>query len=225
MKYFVATFAALALALPVVAQEKTELKDQKDKSSYAIGLNIGMNFSRQKVALNADAFAAGLKDGLAGKRQMTEAEVRDTMATFQKDLEENKKKEGVKTTPSGLQYKVIKEGTGPQPKATDIVTANYRGTLIDGTEFDSSYKRGEPATFPLNGVIKGWTEGVQLMKVGSKYQLFIPSNLAYGDRAVGPDITPNSTLIFEVELLGAKPPEAATSPAAQAPPASPSPRK
>ena len=244
MKYFVATFAALALALPVVAQEKTELKDQKDKSSYAIGLNIGMNFSRQKVALNADAFAAGLKDGLAGKRQMTEAEGRDTMATFQKDLEakqkaaaennakdgekflaENKKKEGVKTTPSGLQYKVIKEGTGPQPKATDIVTANYRGTLIDGTEFDSSYKRGEPATFPLNGVIKGWTEGVQLMKVGSKYQLFIPSNLAYGDRAVGPDITPNSTLIFEVELLGAKPPEAATSPAAQAPPASPSPKK
>jgi FKBP-type peptidyl-prolyl cis-trans isomerase FklB len=232
MKYFVATFAALALALPVVAQEKTQLKDQKDKSSYAIGLNIGMNFSRQKVALNPDAFAAGLKDGLAGKRQMTEAEVRDTMTAFQKDLEdkqkaaaannvkegekflaENKKKEGVKTTPSGLQYKVIKEGTGPQPKATDTVTVNYRGTLIDGTEFDSSYKRGEPATFPLNAVIRGWTEGLQLMKVGSKYQFFIPSNLAYGDRAVGPDISPNSTLIFDVELLGVKPPQSSASPA------------
>src|SRR5207237_2204683 len=224
MKHFVAIFAALALISSIVAQEKkTELKDQKDKSSYAIGLNIGMNFSRQKVALNADAFAAGLKDGPAGKRQMTEAEVRDTMATFQKDLEakqkaaaennakdgekflaENKKKEGVKTTPSGLQYKVIKEGTGPQPKATDIVTANYRGTLIDGTEFDSSYKRGQPATFQLNAVIKGWTEGLQLMKVGSKYQIFIPASLGYGERGAGADIGPNSTLIFEVELMDTK---------------------
>jgi FKBP-type peptidyl-prolyl cis-trans isomerase len=112
----------------------------------------------------------------------------------------------VKTTASGLQYKVIREGTGAQPKATDMVTVNYRGTLINGTEFDSSYKRGQPATFPLNGVIKGWTEGVQLMKVGSKYQFFIPSNLAYGERAVGPDIGPNATLIFEVELLDVKPP-------------------
>jgi FKBP-type peptidyl-prolyl cis-trans isomerase len=131
-----------------------------------------------------------------------------------KFLEENKRKEGVKTTASGLQYKAIKEGTGPQPKETDTVTVNYRGTLMDGkTEFDSSYKRGEPATFPLSGVIRGWTEGLQLMKVGSKYQFFIPPNLAYGDRAVGPDITPNSTLIFEVELLGVKPPETASSPA------------
>ena len=232
MKYFIVALAVLALTLPAFAQEKTQLKDQKDKASYAIGLNVGMNFSRQKVALNPDAFAAGLKDGLAGKRQMTEAEVRDTMTAFQKDLEnkqkaaagnnmkegekfltENKKKDGVKTTPSGLQYKVVKEGTGEQPKATDTVTVNYRGTLIDGTEFDSSYKRGEPATFPLGAVIKGWTEGLQLMKVGSKYQLFVPSNLAYGDRAVGPDITPNSTLIFDVELLGVKPPQSGASPA------------
>jgi len=150
-----------------------------------------------------------------------------------KFLEENKKKEGVKTTASGLQYKVVKEGTGPQPKATDMVTVNYRGTLIDGTEFDSSYKRGQPATFPLNGVIKGWTEAVQLMKVGSKYQLFVPSNLAYGERSVGPDIAPNATLIFEVELLDVKPPPTpapqASGPAPQAapkptPPPRPSPK-
>ena len=138
-----------------------------------------------------------------------------------KFLEENKKKEGVKTAASGLQYKVLKEGNGAQPKATDTVTVNYRGTLINGTEFDSSYKRGQPATFPVNGVIKGWTEALQLMKVGSKYQLFIPSNLAYGERAVSPDLSANSTLIFEVELLDAKP--APTPGAAAAPKAAPSP--
>src|SRR5207245_11105451 len=121
-----------------------------------------------------------------------------------KFLKDNKKKPGVKTTASGLQYKVEKEGTGAQPKATDMVTVNYRGTLIDGTEFDSSYKRGQPATFPVNGVIKGWTEALQLMKVGSKYQVVVPSNLAYGERSVSPEIGPNATLIFEVELLDAK---------------------
>jgi FKBP-type peptidyl-prolyl cis-trans isomerase len=126
----------------------------------------------------------------------------------------------VKTTTSGLQYKVAKEGTGPQPKGSDTVTVNYRGTLIDGTEFDSSYKRGEPATFPVNGVIKGWTEALQLMKVGSKYQLFIPPNLAYGERAMGPEISPNSTLIFEVELMDVKPGASAASPT-PAPSASP----
>ena len=224
MKHFVAIFAALALVTSIVAQEKkTPLKDQKDKSSYAIGLNIGMNFNKQKIAINPDVFVAGVKDGLAGKPQMTEAEVRETMTNLEKDMEskqkeasqknasdgekflaENKKKEGVKTTASGLQYKVIKEGTGPQPKGTDTVTVNYRGTLIDGTEFDSSYKRGQPATFPLNAVIKGWTEGLQLMKVGSKYQIFIPASLGYGERGAGADIGPNSTLIFEVELMDTK---------------------
>ena len=224
MKYFIATFAALALVTSIVGQEKkAPLKDQKDKSSYAIGLNIGMNFSKQKIAINPDVFVAGVKDGLAGKPQMTETEVRETMTNLEKDMEskqkeaagknaqdgekflaENKKKEGVKTTASGLQYKVIKEGTGTQPKATDTVTVNYRGTLIDGTEFDSSYKRGQPATFPLNAVIKGWTEGLQLMKVGSKYQIFVPASLGYGERGAGGDIGPNSTLIFEVELLDAK---------------------
>jgi len=165
-----------------------------------------------------------LKDALAGKPQMTEEQVKETMTAFEKEmtdkqkaagvkngadgekfLAENKKKEGVKTTASGLQYKVLKEGSGAQPKETDTVIANYRGTLIDGTEFDSSYKRGQPATFPVSGVIRGWTEALQLMKAGSKYQLFIPANLAYGERAIGGDIGPNSTLIFEVELLDVKP--------------------
>src|SRR5206468_4290666 len=166
-----------------------------------------------------------IKDSIANKPQLTPDQVKDVMAQFEKDieqkqkqlgeknktegakyLEDNKKKPGVKATASGLQYKVEKEGTGPQPKATDMVTVNYRGTLIDGTEFDSSYKRGQPATFPVNGVIKGWTEALQLMKQGAKYQLFIPSSLAYGERAMGPDIGPNSTLIFEVELQDVKPP-------------------
>src|SRR5216117_1515493 len=233
MKRFILIFAAFLLTLPLFAQEKSPpLKDQKDKISYSIGLNIGSNLARQNVEINADALTAGVKDAIAGKPQLTQDQVKEVMTTFEKDmqakqkaageknaaegtkfLEENKKKEGVKATASGLQYKVIKEGTGAQPKATDTVTVNYRGTLINGTEFDSSYKRGEPASFPLNGVIKGWTEGLQLMKVGSKYQFFVPPNLAYGDRALGPDIAPNSTLIFDVELLGVKPAEAGPSPA------------
>jgi FKBP-type peptidyl-prolyl cis-trans isomerase FklB len=239
MKRFILIFAAFLLTLPLFAQEKSPpLKDQKDKVSYSIGLNIGSNLGRQNVEINPEALTAGVKDAIAGKPQLTQDQIKEVMTAFEKDmqqkqkaageksaaegktfLEENKKKEGVKTTASGLQYKVIKEGTGTQPKATDTVTVNYRGTLIDGKEFDSSYKRGQPATFPLNGVIKGWTEGLQLMKTGSKYQLFVPPDLAYGERTVGPDLAPNSTLIFEVELLDAKPAaEAGTSPAV--PPAS-----
>jgi len=226
MKRFIIIVSASLLALPLFGQEKSpQLKDQKDKVSYSIGMNIGLNLSRQKVDINPDLLVAGIKDAIAGKPQLTQDQVKDVMTQFEKDmeqkqkaageknkadgtkfLEENKKKEGVKTTASGLEYKVLKEGTGAQPKATDMVTVNYRGTLIDGTEFDSSYKRGQPATFPLNGVIKGWTEGLQLMKAGSKYQFFVPSNLAYGERAVGAEIAPNATLIFEVELLEVKPP-------------------
>jgi FKBP-type peptidyl-prolyl cis-trans isomerase FklB len=226
MKRFIVFVSASVIAFPVFGQEKSpQLKDQKDKVSYSIGMQIGFNLARQKVDINADILAAGIKDALANKPQLTPDQVKDVMAQFEKDmeqkqkelgeknktegakfLEENKKKPDVKTTASGLQYKLIKDGTGAQPKATDMVTVNYRGTLIDGTEFDSSYKRGQPATFPVNGVIKGWTEALQLMKAGSKYQLFIPANLAYGERAMGPDIGPNSTLIFEVELQDVKPP-------------------
>ena len=235
MKRFILIVSASLLALPLFGQEKsTQLKDQKDKVSYSIGLQIGSNLSRQKVEVNPDVLAAGIKDAIAGKPQLTQDQIKDVMTQFEKDmeqkqktlgeknktdgakfLEENKKKPDVKTTASGLEYKVVKEGTGPMPKPTDMVTVNYRGTLINGTEFDSSYKRGQPATFPVNGVIKGWTEALQLMKKGSKFELFIPPNLAYGERAVGPDIGPNATLMFEVELLDVKPPP---TPAPQAAP-------
>src|SRR6266542_5038397 len=250
MKLLIVIISASLLAFPLFGQEKSpQLKDQKDKVSYSIGMQIGFNLSRQKVDINPDILAAGIKDAIAGKPQLTQDQVKDVMAQFEKDmeqkqkqageknktegakfLEDNKKKPGVKTTASGLQYKVIKDGTGAQPKATDMVTVNYRGTLIDGTEFDSSYKRGQPATFPVNGVIKGWTEALQLMKVGSKYQLFIPADLAYGERSVSPDLAANSTLIFEVELLDAKAapspaPAAAAPPKAPSPAAPPSPKK
>src|SRR5205809_1587786 len=240
MKRFIVIVSASLLAFPLFGQDKSpQLKDQKDKVSYSIGMQIGFNLGRQKVDVNPDVLAAGIKDAIAGRPQLTPDQVKDIMAQFEKDmeqkqkqlgeknktegtkfLEENKKKAGVKTTASGLQYKVEKEGTGAQPKATDMVTVNYRGTLVDGTEFDSSYKRGQPATFPVNGVIKGWTEGVQLMKVGSKYQFFVPANLGYGERAVSPDIGANATLIFEVELLEIKPP-ATPAPPSSAPPQGP----
>jgi FKBP-type peptidyl-prolyl cis-trans isomerase FklB len=232
MKRLILILAAFSLVLPLLGQEKSSpLKDQKDKVSYSLGLNIGFNLGRQNVPINPDALVAGIKDAIANKPQLTPDQIKETMTAFEKDmeqkqkaeadknaaegtkfLEENKKKEGVKTTATGLQYKVVKEGTGAQPKASDTVTVNYRGTLTNGKEFDSSYKRGEPATFPVNGVIKGWTEALQLMKAGSKYQLFIPPNLAYGDRAVGPDISPNSTLIFDVELMDVKPSASGASP-------------
>jgi FKBP-type peptidyl-prolyl cis-trans isomerase FklB len=226
MKFTIVGIIALSLATAVVAEEKpAQLKDLKDKVSYSFGLNVGYNLKRQNIELNQDVFFAGMKDALANRKPLlTDQEVRETMMAFQKDMQEkqtvaakkneaesekflaeNKAKEGVKTTASGLQYKVLKEGNGAQPKNTDTVTVNYRGTLIDGTEFDSSYKRGQPASFPVAGVIKGWTEALQLMKVGSKYQLFIPPSLAYGDHPPGPPIQPGSALIFEVELVDAKP--------------------
>ena len=246
MKQIFIAIAAIALASTAFAQEKTELKDTRDKVSYSIGLDIGSTFKKQKMDINLDALNKGLKDGVSGaKALLTEDEVKQTMTAYSKEmtekqmnankeagmknaaagevfLAENKKKADIKTTASGLQYKVLKEGTGPMPKPTDSVTTHYRGTLIDGTEFDSSYKRGEPATFPVSGVIKGWTEALQLMKVGSKYQLFVPYALAYGERGAGQDIGPNETLIFEVELLAIKPPEAKA--AAPTPVSTPTPK-
>jgi FKBP-type peptidyl-prolyl cis-trans isomerase FklB len=209
------------------AGEKPNLKDQKNKESYSLGYQFGQSLKAQGLDINLEVYTSGLRDALGGaKPPLSQEEMQKTvselqqrvMAARQKEskeagaknlaegkafLEENKKKEGVKTLPSGLQYKVLKEGSGKTPKATDEVTVNYKGTLISGTEFDSSYKRGKPATFQLDKVIRGWTEAVQLMKEGSKWQLFIPPELGYGDRGGGP-IPPNSTLIFEVELISVK---------------------
>ena len=212
----------LFLVSQVNAQENLVLKNQKDKISYIIGMDIGTNLKKQSIDIDSNILAKGVKDALAGtKPLLTEQEIQETMVAFQKEmmakqaevakknkaegevfLTENKKKEGVKTLLSGLQYKVIKAGTGKKPKSTDTVTAHYRGTLINGTEFDSSYKRGQPATFPVSGgMIPGWTEALQLMEEGAKWQLFIPPNLAYGEQGAGRDIGPNATLIFEIELV------------------------
>src|SRR3989338_9359392 len=225
MKLLLTAILGIALlTCQVSAAEKTTLKSEKDKVSYSIGLSIGNNFKNQSVDVDVDVLAKGVKDAISGNKPlMTEKEVQETMMAFQNEMKtkqaehakvlggknkkegeaflaENKKKEGVKTTASGLQYKIIKAGNGAKPKATDTVTVNYRGTLIDGKEFDSSYKRGEPASFPLNGIIPGWTEALQMMKVGSKWQLFLPPALAYGERGAGRK-GPNATLIFEVELI------------------------
>ena len=202
----------------VSAEDKQVLKDQKEKVSYSIGLNFGSNLKRQLIDIDLNTFAKGIQDGLSGASPLlSKEEIQETMIALQKEmmekyrkqgeafLAENKKKEGIKTLADGLQYKVIKAGTGKKPKADDTVTVNYRGTLIDGTEFDSSYKRGQPATFPVSGgMIKGWTEALQLMEEGAKWELFIPSNLAYGERGMGGIIGPNATLIFEVELVSIK---------------------
>lgn len=227
MKLFL-TAVSLFLLAGVVSAEMQELKTDKDKLSYSMGVATGTQMKRQSIEVDTDMFARGLRDAVSGgKLQMTDQEVQETLMKFQQEMaakqaekhkqmaEKNKKegeaflaanktKEGVKTLPSGLQYKILKEGTGRSPKEADTVTTHYSGTLIDGTEFDSSFKRGEPATFQVKGVIKGWTEALQLMKKGAKWQLFIPSDLAYGERGAGATIGPNSTLIFEVELLEIK---------------------
>ena len=236
-----------------VAAKRTQpvltLKTQKDKASYAVGLNVGRNLggqlSQQSVDYDQAILLRGIKDALAGgKTLLTDDEVKAVLTQLQTEvrtrqqekmkveqekmkvvaegnkkegtefLEANKTKEGVITMPSGLQYKILTEGTGPKPAATDTVTCNYKGTLLNGKEFDSSDKHGQPATFLVTNVIKGWTEALQLMPVGSKWQLFVPSELAYGDRGADPrsGIGPGATLIFEVELLSiqAKPEVAPT---------------
>lgn len=209
----------LAANLYAAGTDKSELATPKQKSSYVIGVNIGKGMKQQGVDVDFDLIMKGMKDGATGASALNDQEMQDAMMSLQKDLQNkaselgtkskkegedflagNKDKEGVKSTASGLQYKVLKEGKGAKPKQTDTVKVHYRGTLLDGTEFDSSYKRGEPVEFPLDQVIKGWTEGLQLMTVGSKYQFWIPSGLAYGEGG-NRGIPPNSTLTFEVELL------------------------
>src|SRR3990172_6918812 len=225
MRLLVMALSIVFLASVVSAEENVALKDQKDKVNYSIGMDIGNTLKNLSVDVNFDILVKGIRDVLAGnKTLLTAQESRDTIIAFQKEmmakqtermkelgeknkkegetfLAENKIKEGVITRPSGLQYKVIKEGTGDMPKPTDTVTTHYSGTLIDGTEFDSSYRSGQPATFKVNGVIPGWTEALQMMKAGSKWRLFIPPHLAYGERGAGRDIGPNPTFIFDVELL------------------------
>ena len=204
----------LFLVSQVNAQEKLVLKNQKEKVSYIIGTDIGGNLKRQSIDIDPSILARGVQDALSGANPLlSKEEIQETMVAFQKEmmekqkqrgeafLSENKKKEGVKTLPSGLQYKVIKAGIGKKPKVNDTVTVNYRGTLIDGTEFDSSFRRGQPVAFPVSGVIPGWTEALPLMQEGAKWQLFVPPNLAYGERGAGGLIGPNVTLIFEVELI------------------------
>ena len=225
MKYILATVLSIGLLFSVCsAGEKLELKDQKAKESYSLGYQFGQSLKAQGVDINLQVYNSGIQDGLGGKNPgMTSEEIRATMTSLQQRLmaaqqkglkeqaaknlsqsktflAENGKKEGIKTLPSGLEYKVVTEGSGKMPKETDTVIVHYKGTLIDGTEFDSSYRRNQPAAFQVKGVIKGWTEALQLMKEGSKWQLFIPPDLGYGERGTGP-VPPNSALIFEVELL------------------------
>ncbi|HAV23149.1 MAG TPA: hypothetical protein DCX46_06595 [Bacteroidetes bacterium] len=229
-RVFLRTALVIAL-LSIVAVAQTQTKKPTtdlEKTSYALGADIGKNLKMQGVTVDAQMLARGIRAAMGlDSMVISEAECEQLVMNFQKEmmakgeaikvqsaaehrkegeafLSANRKNLGVVTTASGLQYTVVKEGTGKKPKATDTVKVHYRGTLLDGKEFDSSYKRNEPATFPLNRVIPGWTEGVQLMSVGSTFRFFIPADLAYGDRQMGPDIPPGSTLIFEVELLEIK---------------------
>ncbi|MBC8414143.1 MAG: FKBP-type peptidyl-prolyl cis-trans isomerase [Nitrospira sp.] len=216
------------LAGAINAEGGNDLKTEKDRVSYSIGMDIGGNLKSQGIDIDPEILAQGLVDTFKGENtKLTQEEFSEAMTNFQKKmmakqaelqqaasgnnakegetfLSENKTKDGVVELPSGLQYIIVSEGSGDSPKATDTVSVHYKGTLIDGTEFDSSYGRGEPAEFPVNRVIPGWTEALQLMKPGAKWQLFIPSDLAYGERGAGKMIGPNSALIFDVELLAIK---------------------
>ncbi|MEO6035475.1 MAG: FKBP-type peptidyl-prolyl cis-trans isomerase [Verrucomicrobiota bacterium] len=222
--------SAQTTSAAAAAPAAPEVKLDKDRISYAIGMYFGNMIKRQGTEVDADTISKAIKDILAGgTTRFTEQEAQQIMMAMNKEaaakreadakvageknkkegegfLAENGKKAGVKTLPSGLQYKVITEGTGPMPKSSDSVSTQYKGRLINGTEFDSSYKRGQPAEFPVTGVIPGWTEALQLMKTGAKWELYIPSNLAYKERGSPPVIGPNATLIFEIELVAIKAP-------------------
>jgi FKBP-type peptidyl-prolyl cis-trans isomerase FklB len=227
-------FCAVVLVVGLVGcqttgEKEVKLETQQDKVSYSIGISVGNNLKKDSVAIAPEAFLRGVLDATADSahRLMTNKQIDETMTTFREELQrkkmenikaagmknktegdaflaENAKKPGVVVLPSGLQYRIITEGKGKRPTASSVVTTQYKGSLLDGTEFDSSYKRGQPATFPVSGVIKGWTEALQLMTEGSKWELFIPASLAYGENGAGGVIPPNATLIFEVELVSIK---------------------
>ena len=228
LKHTTAASLLLAFLATSAQAEEPKLESDRDKASYLIGRNIGETINRDGIKLNVENLVVGLREGLSGKdSRISEADAAKVMETFQAEMQkqaeakaasasaenvaagtkflaDNKKREGVKVTESGLQYEIISAGKGEKPTPLDTVTVHYHGTLIDGTVFDSSIERQTPATFPVNGVIAGWTEALQLMQVGAKYKLFIPADLAYGKSGAGRDIGPNSTLIFEVELLSIK---------------------
>ncbi len=229
------TFKKISLVLPVfilasiLTVSGQGFTDKKDKQSYGIGLDVGKNFLDSSIEIDIESFFQGFRDAYTNqKRKLTEEELTQVLEEFSKELaekrmekqrkaaednkaagkaflDENAKKEGVKVTESGLQYKVIQEGTGKNPTMEDQVQVHYRGTLIDGTEFDSSYSRGEPAVFGVKQVIPGWAEAIMLMKEGSKYNVVIPSDLAYGVNGAGGVIAPNSTLVFDIELIKINP--------------------
>jgi FKBP-type peptidyl-prolyl cis-trans isomerase FklB len=228
MRFLNIFLCSALVSTTALAAGKNAGKGNQDKSSYALGYQFGQNLHSYGAEINVESFSKGFADALAGKTgSMSKDDMQKAVAEFEQNLrtkmeskkrdqgdanmkegksflEANAKKSGVKVLPSGLQYQILTDGKGKSPKATDVVKTHYRGTLISGKEFDSSYARKEPAEFPVNGVIKGWTEALQLMKEGSKWKLFIPSELAYGAQGAGADIGPNSTLIFEVELLSVK---------------------
>jgi FKBP-type peptidyl-prolyl cis-trans isomerase FklB len=228
IRKWIAIVGCSLLAAQASAEEAPVLKTEKDKMSYGIGVDAGRTFKRLGVEVDADLLVRGLRDALSSEKLlMTDEEIRAVMTAYQAEarqkqaqaarlavennkkageafLAANKTKEGVITLPSGLQYKILKAGDGKTPTDTDTVECNYRGTLIDGTEFDSSYRRGQPSTFKVTGVIAGWREALKLMPVGSKWQIVIPPQLAYGERGAGRDIGPHATLIFELELLAVK---------------------
>lgn len=216
--FFASTVLLAGIPTILVAADNADLKTDPEKNGYSVGYDVGRSIKRQIMGVDTDSMARGLKDGASGAAPaLPDSEMQQRFAAVRQEsaqkimeknkqdgeayLAKNKGAKGVKTTASGLQYKVITAGKGKLPTADDTVTVNYRGTLIDGTEFDSSYKRNQPATFPVKGVIPGWTEALQLMKEGSKWMVYIPSNLAYAERGAGNFIGPNSALIFEVELL------------------------
>jgi len=216
------------LAVPAAAQDTPTFKTPKEKFSYALGMEIGNGFRKQALDLDPESVGKGLADAFSGgKTALTEDEMRAVLTSAQEEYKKkqaalraekaqaalkegeaflavNKNKEGVVTLPSGMQYKILKAGTGEKPEFNETVVCNYRGTLLDGTEFDSSSRHNGPVTFPLRGVIKGWAEALQLMPVGSKWQLFVPPQMAYGETGSGLVVPPNSTLVFEVELLSIK---------------------